>query len=197
MKFRAAFTLIELLIVVAIIGILAAIAIPNFQNAQVRAKISRVQADQNAFSTAFESYFVDNGVQIIGSSETWRLTTPIAYMATLNPDPFAPAVAGRFNFIHPMDPSYFVWSAKPGTASYESLLSDFNIWSGYQNGWAGGSNDPWARGKVLYQIRSIGPNRANEYGMRFNASNGLASNGDINRFGPGNLDRAYGGCCQR
>lgn len=55
-----AFTLIELLIVVAIIAILAAIAVPNFLNAQVRAKVARAQADMRTMVTAIESYRVDN-----------------------------------------------------------------------------------------------------------------------------------------
>ena len=54
-----AFTLIELLIVVAIIAILAAIAVPNFLEAQTRAKVSRAKADIRSLATALESYAVD------------------------------------------------------------------------------------------------------------------------------------------
>ncbi len=58
-KYKA-FTLIELLIVVAIIAILAAIAVPNFLEAQTRSKVSRVLADMRTIQTGLESYAVDN-----------------------------------------------------------------------------------------------------------------------------------------
>ncbi|MCB2157027.1 type II secretion system protein GspG [bacterium] len=57
---RNAFTLIELLIVVAIIAILAAIAVPNFLEAQTRSKVSRSLADMRSIVTGLESYRVDN-----------------------------------------------------------------------------------------------------------------------------------------
>ena len=60
MRRYSAFTLIELLIVVGIISILAAIAVPNFLEAQTRAKVSRVKADMRSLATAVESYAVDN-----------------------------------------------------------------------------------------------------------------------------------------
>jgi general secretion pathway protein G len=59
-KKESGFTLIELLIVIAIIGILAAIAIPNLLNAVQRGKQKRTMSDMRAIATGIEAYAVDN-----------------------------------------------------------------------------------------------------------------------------------------
>lgn len=58
---RRAFTLIELLIVVAIIGILAAIAVPNFMNARMRATITKSISDLKSYQTIQHMYLLDQG----------------------------------------------------------------------------------------------------------------------------------------
>jgi type IV pilus assembly protein PilA len=58
---RKGFTLIELMIVVAIIIVLAAIAIPNYLKMVVRARKSAVMSDMKAIGTALEAYNTDWG----------------------------------------------------------------------------------------------------------------------------------------
>ena len=59
MKDQKGFTLIELMIVIAIIGILAAIAIPQFSAYRKRSYNSAAQSDLRNATTAQEAYFVD------------------------------------------------------------------------------------------------------------------------------------------
>ena len=63
LKTKKGFTLIELMVVIVIIGILVAIALPNFIAAQDRAKLSSVKANAHTLQTILETYAVDWGGQ--------------------------------------------------------------------------------------------------------------------------------------
>lgn len=60
MRNRKGFTLIELLIVVAIIGILAAVAIPQFSSYRAKGYNASATSDLKNFKTSMEAFFADN-----------------------------------------------------------------------------------------------------------------------------------------
>src|SRR5690606_17953273 len=81
------------------IGILAAIAVPNFLNAQLRSKIAKAESEMRSIATALESYRLDNNIYPPYFNENGvarnplparlaPLTTPIAYMSSIPQDPF-------------------------------------------------------------------------------------------------------------
>lgn len=104
-KVRSGFTLIELLIVIAIILILIAIALPNFLEAQIRARVTKAKAEIRTVTIALESYFLDFRIYPSESEDNMRqrgrteaglawLTSPIAYITSVPEDPFGGSGSG-------------------------------------------------------------------------------------------------------
>ncbi len=201
---RKGFTLIELLIVVAIIGILAAIAVPNFLNAQLRAKIARCKSDLKALSMAEEQYFLDNNTYTY-AFRLHPLTSPVNYIASIPVDVFSPK--GVSAGANSESGAQFTW--------YRYVLGSLNAEMGGNAGlrtahcadyWAYFSpfllrGDAVARANsnscpTVWLIKSFGPNvnkpalcggNGDDCTFRYDPSNGLISIGDIAVFGPGGM----------
>lgn len=181
---RHAFTLIELMTVVVIISMLAAIAVPNFLNAAVRAKVARSLAEQELIVWALESYFNDYDTyptnQEAGTfapGDLNRLTTPIPYMSQLPMDIFlAPADQDKREFIE---------TARRGSDTYPYV--NFLQAQGSRV-----SLTPYGlRGSVNYVVYGMGPGftsfqnplDAASWAI-YSPSNGTISAGSITTFAP-------------
>ena len=100
---RKGFTLIELMVVIAIIIILAAIAIPNYLSMTARAKRSRVASDFAAIATSLETYKTDWGT----------------YPATPNATP--QAIAGTTAAVSPSAYTELVGTTTAVTGGYHNV----------------------------------------------------------------------------
>lgn len=83
-KVQQGFTLIELMIVVAIIGILAAVAIPQYQNYIAKSQVSRVMSETSALRTAIESCML-NGVTTVAECPLGWTTSNLIGADDINP----------------------------------------------------------------------------------------------------------------
>jgi len=149
MKQRKGFTLIELMIVIAIIIILAAIAIPNYLRMTDRARRSRVAGDFTSIATALGAYQIDWGMypKIVSPGEEFGKGKPDAVItgelsggakATANV-PSATTLTGEVGPIEYM-------SATSINAMYDPFIPANGYWYGSKDG----SN--W----VLYTIEKTG-----------------------------------------
>jgi len=207
MRDTTGFTLIELLIVVAIIAILAAIAIPNFQQAQVRAKLSRVMADIKTVSVAMELYRLDYGFHPLrwdasvlpfglrggeGDFLKWirkdtgeiggpgrLLTHPVAYLTDIPYDPFGTRSVRKGQTPH------VIRSREWDTVSYyyrglDPMAVGTQPWFGADYM----SLDFGSRG-YAWSLQTCGPDMSywptwtQGYEPYYDPTNGTVSNGDI------------------
>ncbi len=202
---RKGFTLIELLIVIAIIAILALIAVPNFLEAQTRAKVSRVYGDMRSLSTALESYRIDHSAFPLcigrggavsswgsgGISQVTMLTTPQQYITSVDlADPFVPN-----NTEH----DEFGWVLGQQGLAYSIHYVNIRHWLDYNpnvpknhwSEWVLASQGPDKRKGpdptnrvsdwwvAYYADTSMDPTNGKFSAWKYSPTNGTTSNGDI------------------
>jgi prepilin-type N-terminal cleavage/methylation domain-containing protein len=190
MKKKRGFTLIELLIVVAIIVILAAIAVPNFMNAQIRAKLARIESDLRTLATALNMYRLDNGraphddFPDHGWARSYALlTSPVSYMSSILPDVFQ-AEDVNLGAGHRISGEGSPLTYDYGTDLFHGYKGDnrttdhawYKAWGNSQ--WKIGSPGP---DKKYRNVTFLFPGGGWLTGAYYHSSNGLMSPGDIFR----------------
>ncbi len=208
---RNGFTLIELLIVIAILGVLAAIAVPNYQDAMMKSRVLSAKMDLRALGQALDSYRIDHNIYPRRNQELFffaqyllpDLTSPVAY---LNPvkvtDPFGPVA--EYEEVLAAEDEVFAPPGVDGTdlRNMMAVVKNSYTYTPYVN-FSYIQSNPNLR-REGFAVSSVGPDQNDSYLVDYpfpdfyrfsgrpvrdsvyNPSNGLISPGDIGYFG-GNL----------
>jgi type II secretion system protein G len=194
------FTLIELLIVIAIILILIAIALPNFLEAQIRAKVTKGKAELRTLQTALEEYRIDfqmyppdHDNDDMSQNGLYQITSPLKYLPSLPNDPFNQIGGGLET------------SGEPGTYEMGSTgLKPLQVW---RNGGSFKVSDTYKKRNAIHAfvLMGAGPDGREDFdgndnwpfapgnnaaspcpaqgGMTYAPTNGTKSGGDLIQFG--------------
>ena len=208
------FTLIELLIVIAIILILIAIALPNFLDAQIRAKVASTRGGLRTIQFGYEAYFTDYKQYVtshrfsflnrrspvnIDGSDMRLLTTPIPYIKSALPrDPFTnrDPYAGLGNNPESYFTAYGSWRgpdgstmyAKSGPGPFGLVPVPFDSWMAWSSGPDNMAQTGGYRPEqivILNEQKGLLNYSGTYSGVRYSPTNGTNSIGDIYVFGPG------------
>ena len=133
----AGFTLIEVMVVVIILGILAATIIPQFVRTTYDAKVAKAKADITTLDSALERFFLNMDSYPRSEEGLPVLVTPPAdgtknwrgpYIKELRPDPWGNAYAYRSPGLHGAK-TYDLWSrGADGSDGGEDLNADITNW---------------------------------------------------------------------
>ncbi|MBN1902513.1 prepilin-type N-terminal cleavage/methylation domain-containing protein, partial [Candidatus Sumerlaeota bacterium] len=178
---KKGFTLVELLILAAILTVLAAILVPSYMEARIRSNLSRAGADMRSLATAIEAYKVDNkyyptlvaptsplartgagpingpsvlepGVSEAISSRFVWITTPVAYISSVMRDSF-------------IDPSKkFALSPTGDLISYLDTYNYIDAYTLTPLGRLGGTRGAAFTSGAQWHIVSSGPDKKDCYG---------------------------------
>ena len=140
---QGGFTLIELMIVVAIIGILAAIAIPNFLQYQMKSRQSEAKVNLNAIKTSEVAFQAEKGCYL--GVPIMSGTAAVALPGKSNPSAWPPTAAGGAyaSTILAAGNGFCVAPASTGTAFFVGRFTDIGfIASGNVNYWYAAQGQP-------------------------------------------------------
>ena len=180
MKKKEGFTLVELLIVVAIITIITAIAVPNIMSARIRAKVSGAKSEMGSIAILLEDYKMDHS-----GSYPSQYTSPDTITNDSNP-PSPTNVVGLGKLIYP--------TTSNSTPIYLSTIpkDPFNT-----NDKPGGYYSYFTSGDECWALVSWGPDKNNDVSNyadakaavengtnMYDQSKGLTTTGDIVIIGP-------------
>jgi type IV pilus assembly protein PilA len=143
---RKAFTLIELMVVVAIIAILAAIAIPQYKNYQLKAKTSEAKMNIGAIRSAEEAYAAENGKYMLAGFAPGAIPGPAPRNFNANSaskvgfDKIGFAPAGKVLFTYAVRNNDSSYSGSDNSTVSATADTDITIWAiGDLDGNAGGT----------------------------------------------------------